>query len=80
MPGATPAKTACFLEHHADREARLSITVNRDFGAPTTQAGGPSRLDWALCILYIPLEAPPTLGLAHPPGDRGRAPLKVEIQ
>ena len=41
MAGATPAKTACFLEHHADREARLLITVNWDFGAPVTQAGGP---------------------------------------
>ena len=41
VPRATPAKTACFLEHHADRAARLMIAVNWDFGAPVTQAGGP---------------------------------------
>ena len=41
MPGATPAKTACFLEHHADRAARCFITVNWGFGAYATQEGGP---------------------------------------
>ena len=59
MPGATPAKTACFLEHHADRAARCLITVDWDFGAPVTQAGGPLSSELgSMYPIYSPSSPP----------------------
>ena len=79
MPGATPAKTACFLEHHADREARLLITVNWDFGAPVTQEGCQCRVFVGMCSSH-PEHMPPVLADAQRPpwrGARAIPPLSV---
>ena len=63
MPGATPAKTACFLEHHADRAARCLITVNWDFGAPVTQAGWPLSSELgSMYPIYSPSSPPNPCG------------------
>ena len=59
MPGATPAKPACFLEHHADHAARSLITVNWDFGAPVTHEGGPLSSELGSMYPIYPPSSPP---------------------